>query len=305
VQNIPYAQRFADQPSNYGTDIEFATVRGARHALAGSHYNGLHIVDIRRPDRPKLVGRYDCGILQGDVQAFRAADGTGRTLATYTADAASRKTDTACFRDATALGFEPIAADGRGKQGTFIVDISNPAAPRTVSFVELPQGSHNLTVHPSITGANELSPKKVGYWNISDELGPTHDPEGTCTAHVFDVHESAQLMTIAFYNGGVRVVDLSGLATGGGLKAISNIARGLDVYRFDGSKPPSPAPGHLDSGSPGRRARQLAAGRRADRAEPGWLPHELPDRLGLGRVPRIAGVLTTSPAARRRCPAGA
>ena len=42
MQNIPYAQRFADQPSNYGTDIEFATVRGARHALAGSYYNGLH-----------------------------------------------------------------------------------------------------------------------------------------------------------------------------------------------------------------------------------------------------------------------
>ena len=407
VQNIPYAQRFADQPANFGTDIEFATVRGARHAVAGSYYNGMHIVDIRRPDRPRLVGRYDCGILQGDVQVFRAADGTGRTLASYTSDAASRKTDTACFREAAALGFQPIAADGRGKQGTFIVDISNPAAPTTVSFIEVPQGSHNITVHPSggwlynsnselmtsiqpaieiidirdpdvpkhagelslssrpglgteshditfnaagtraysaalshgvvidttnpasprvisefddetinvwhqsdpftvrlpngqqksflivedefagaaggpvcpsggvhvydITGANEQSPQKVGYWNISDELGPTHDPEGTCTAHVFDVHESAQLMTIAFYNGGVRVVDLSGLATGGGLRAIASyktdnanswsfkapsvtrtgvfhafgndIARGLDVYRFDGSKPPSSAPG--------------------------------------------------------------
>ena len=48
VQNIPYAQRFADQPANFGTDIEFATVRGARHAVAGSYYNGMHIVDIRR-----------------------------------------------------------------------------------------------------------------------------------------------------------------------------------------------------------------------------------------------------------------
>ena len=29
--------------------------------------------------------------------------------------------------------------------------------------------------------------------------------------HVFEIHEDAQVMTIAFYNGGVRVVDLCGL----------------------------------------------------------------------------------------------
>ena len=62
-----------------------------------------------------------------------------------------------------------------------------------------------------ITGANEQSPVKVGYWNI-DTVGTTTDaPDGRCTAHVFDIHEAEQLMTIAYYNGGVRVVDLSGL----------------------------------------------------------------------------------------------
>ena len=36
-------------------------------------------------------------------------------------------------------------------------------------------------------------------------------PTARCTAHVFDIHEREKMMTIAYYNGGVRVVDLSGL----------------------------------------------------------------------------------------------
>jgi hypothetical protein len=121
-----------------------------------------------------------------------------------------------------------------------------------------------------ITGGNELAPKKLGYWNI-DDFGPTHDPGGTCTAHVLDIHEGQELMTMAFYNGGVRVVDLSQLADGGPMKAIASymtdnadswsfkaptvtrtgvfygygndMSRGMDVYRFDGSKPADASPG--------------------------------------------------------------
>ena len=65
-----------------------------------------------------------------------------------------------------------------------------------------------------ITGPLEQAPVKVGAWNITD-TGPTEDNKppslGRCTAHVFQLHEKAQLMTIAYYNGGVRVVDLTGL----------------------------------------------------------------------------------------------
>jgi hypothetical protein len=408
AKNIPYAAAFDDRPANYGTDIEFATLGRKRYALGGTYYNGLQIVDISKPQNATPVSTYGCGILQGDIQVFRAADGTKRTLVSYTADAntAAKYTDSQCFREAEALGFEPKLADGRGKQGTFIVDITNPRDPTTVSFVEVPQGSHNQTVHPSggwlynsnsdlmtstspaieiidirdpdnpvkhgelpltalpglgteshditfneagtraysaalshgvvidttnpgepaivsefddeainvwhqsdpvtltaddgtqrellivedefagaaggpvcpsggvhvydVTGDKEQAPQKLGYWNI-DDFGPTHDPEGTCTAHVFDIHEDSELMTLAFYNGGVRVLDLSELADGGAIKAIAkyqtdnadtwsfkaptvsrygvfyafgnDMARGMDVYRFDGSKPADASPG--------------------------------------------------------------
>jgi hypothetical protein len=61
-----------------------------------------------------------------------------------------------------------------------------------------------------ITGDLENNPSKVGYWNI-DDMRLT-SPTGRCTAHVFDIHEDEGIMTMAFYNGGVRVIDLNGLA---------------------------------------------------------------------------------------------
>jgi hypothetical protein len=121
-----------------------------------------------------------------------------------------------------------------------------------------------------ITGPLESAPVKVGYWNI-DDLRPTTGLLHSCTAHVFQLHEEQAIMTIAFYNGGTRVVDLSGLvgvALGGngvGMQEIgslrfpnsnawsaktnligdgsdfyvyaNDIDRGLDVLRFraDGS----------------------------------------------------------------------
>ena len=43
----------------------------------------------------------------------------------------------------------PDTAYGRAGIGTYIVDITDPAKPVTVSFVGVPKGSHNQTVHPS------------------------------------------------------------------------------------------------------------------------------------------------------------
>jgi hypothetical protein len=398
VKNIPYEARNQETP-NFGTDQEFTRIGGKDYGIFGSYNNGMHIVDISRPARARVAGVYDCGITQGDVQVFRQADERGRVFATYTSDTFGDGTST-CYREAEALGFDAFDEEaGEGKNGTFIVDVTNPKAPRTVSFVEVEQGSHNMTVHPSgnwlynsnsdlitsfepaieyfdisevdapvkagelalpprpglgteshdisfstdgtraysaalsqgviidttdpgapelmtsfldpainvwhqmeditigdrqfliaedefagaaggpvcpsggvhvydITGDKVASPEKVGYWNI-DDAGAEADPLASCTAHVFQLHEDAEVMTIAYYTGGVRVVDLSGLDgislgannPAGGMKEIgfyqlddadswsaktnriergepfhlygNDIARGLDIYRFD------------------------------------------------------------------------
>ncbi len=400
VKNLPYEAR--NETPNFGTDMEFATLGGRRHAIAGSYENGMQIVDIGDPENARIAGVYDCDVLQGDIQVFTQSQNPGRTFATYTADAFGNQ-ESACYTEAEALGFDAVdEAAARGRQGTFVVDITNPAEPRTVSFVDVPQGSHNQTVHPSgnylynsnadlmtsfqpaievfdisnlaapvktgelalptrpglgteshditfntegdrgysaalsqgvvidtsdpakpsivssfldpainvwhqsdpvklgdrefllvedefagaaggpicpsggfhvydITGDKEKSPVKVGAWNI-DEVRPTTSPTNSCTAHVFDIHEQEKVMTVAYYNGGVRVVDISALEgiglgstdlQGEGMKEIgfyrvddadtwsaktpeidangdfylygNDIARGLDVYKFEAS----------------------------------------------------------------------
>lgn len=126
-----------------------------------------------------------------------------------------------------------------------------------------------------ITGPLEAAPVKVGFWTMPE----TRVASGnlTCTAHVLRIHPEQALMTIAWYEAGVRVVDLSSLIgvstgvtpatgnVGAGLKEVghyqfdnsdtwsvktnkinadrsffmfgNDMARGLDVYKFNGFAP--------------------------------------------------------------------
>jgi hypothetical protein len=355
VKNLEYAARNGTK-KNAGTDLEFididvtgqagavaAGVEGVRsYSLAGSYNNGLQIVDITDPENSSIIGVYDCGISQGDVQVFtREVDGVVRTFATFTQDTGyGFASKSACYTEAAALGFS------RPNFGTFIADITDPYNPVTVSYIRVALGSHNGTMHPGgdyfynsnselitnarnasievidirdfnnpqqvatipisprpglgtdshdltfnakgdraysaalsqgliidttdpakpklltsfldpainvwhqsdpvtvkdpilgertflvvedevagatgtgqcpnggvhvydITGQLELAPVKVGYWNV-DQVR-TFNVGYSCTAHVFDIHDDTDLMTIAYYQGGVHVVDLSGL----------------------------------------------------------------------------------------------
>lgn len=71
-----------------------------------------------------------------------------------------------------------------------------------------------------ITGALEKAPKDLGTWFINDTTGTTDTGNGAgaagstrCTAHVFAVYPEQGLLTIGWYQRGVRVLDISGLAT--------------------------------------------------------------------------------------------
>lgn len=136
VANLQYDATGENQS---GSDIEFMKLGKKEYALAGTLSKGLQIIDITRPTKPKRVAVYDCQISQGDIQVWT---NRGRVLASYTADgsvgdagAASR-----CGQD---LDLVPDDA------GTVIVDLTNPAKPESVSFLSVPAGSHNMTIHPS------------------------------------------------------------------------------------------------------------------------------------------------------------
>ena len=336
-----------------GSDIEFLKVGKREYALAGTLRNGMQIIDITDPENPSIAAVYDCAISQGDIQVWKHGK---RILASYTADgtfgtagAASR-----CGRD---LELGPDAS------GTVIVDLTTPTQPQTVSYLYVPRGSHNMTIHPSgdylynsnsdlisstqptitiydvsqpetprkvrdypipfvplslgseshditfnadgsraysaalsqtlvldttdpenprqvaqildpsinvahqadpvtltaqdgtrrdilvvtderagaaasaecpggglhlydVTGTNEASPRKIGTWFV-----PTVQPQDgtTCTSHVLRVYPEQEMLTIAWYGQGVRVLDISGLADFAGTPASVGIGDGVGM----------------------------------------------------------------------------
>ena len=161
VANLQYGLLPGGSAAQSGSDIEFMRLGDKEYALAGTLRNGMQIVDITDPTAPTLAGVYACPITQGDIQVFRQGP---RVLATYTADAAIAPTDNSGTRtevnqarfesQCVSEVIEQQPADAAepfdGNQlGTFIVDVTDPTRPTTVSFIEVPEGSHNQTVHPS------------------------------------------------------------------------------------------------------------------------------------------------------------
>ena len=122
-----------------GSDIEFLRLGDKEYALAGTLSKGLQVIDITRPAKPRRVAVYDCRVSQGDIQVWT---NRGRVLASYTADGTVGE-DGAASRCGQDLDLSPDDA------GTVIVDLTNPARPESVSFLSVPAGSHNMTIHPS------------------------------------------------------------------------------------------------------------------------------------------------------------
>ena len=136
VANLQYDDSGTAQS---GSDVEFVKVGKKEYALSGTLRKGMQIVDITDPTNPSIAAVYDCDINQGDVQVWKHGR---RILASYTADGTFGAVGAAsqCARD---LNLGPAAS------GTVIVDITTPTSPQTVSYVHVPRGSHNMTIHPS------------------------------------------------------------------------------------------------------------------------------------------------------------
>jgi hypothetical protein len=136
VANLQYNKSGEAQS---GSDIEFVRLGDRDYALAGTLRRGMQIIDITNPRSPRRVARYDCKVTQGDIQVWR---NDGRVLASYTADSTfgAKGAASRCAHD-----LDLDASDS----GTVIVDITSPKSPQTVSFLPVPRGSHNMTIHPS------------------------------------------------------------------------------------------------------------------------------------------------------------
>ncbi|MFP5307978.1 MAG: LVIVD repeat-containing protein [Actinomycetes bacterium] len=324
-------------------------------ALAGTTGTRLYLYDVTVPAESYQTAAYECPANQGDTQVFRR-DGRVYTTLTVEDGGSAVNANVTCAKDAGLKPGQGTEGTARNYTGTFIIDITDPFAPKAVSFISVKEGSHNGTVHPSgmyfynsnssliteqagivsptlgdgqpgieyydisdlqnpkrlgklilppipaslgteshditfnakgdraytaalsqggiIDTSNPAAPKllsswvdptinvwhqadpitigdrtllvvedevagavgtgqcpnggvhvfdvtgdpavptKLGYWNIDEPRVMAADGSpatSTCTAHVFRLYPEAGLMTISYYNGGVRVVDLNGL----------------------------------------------------------------------------------------------
>jgi hypothetical protein len=136
VANLQYDDSGENQN---GSDIEFMRLGKREFALAGTLDKGMQIINITDPRRPRAVATFDCRISQGDIQVWTR---DGRVLASYTADGTVGADGAAstCGRDLD------LSADDAG---TVIVDLTRPRKPASLSFLPVPRGSHNMTIHPS------------------------------------------------------------------------------------------------------------------------------------------------------------
>ena len=157
------------------------------HAFVGSYGEGMVVIDISDPAKPRRVGKFNCPGGQNDIQISP----DGKTVAMAI--------------DTTRNKCHP------GDEGTSIIDVSDPANPREVAYIdrkELPEGSHNNTldwpylyVNQYDTAYSQLeifdlstpsAPKKVGGLNFGGEdsvhdLYVDHRPDGKTFAYAASI----------------------------------------------------------------------------------------------------------------------
>jgi hypothetical protein len=140
-------------------------------AFVGTALNGLQVVDITDRENPQHVATYDCRISQSDVFVFEQGD---RVLAAYSLDAVAQNQPEGsdCHED--------NGITDSGERGTFLIDVTNPYEPESVSFLPMAKGTHQVTVHPSgdyvYNSAAVVVTTEPGYIEVYD-IGAETTPE--------------------------------------------------------------------------------------------------------------------------------
>jgi hypothetical protein len=157
------------------------------YAFVGSYGEGMVVVDIADPTKPKRVGVFDCPGGQNDIQL--SPDGRYVAMAIDTTSNECHPQD----------------------EGTSIIDVADPTQPKEIAWIdkkELPRGSHNNTldwpylyVDQYSTAYSQLEifdlstpsvPRKVGELSFGGEdsvhdLYVDHRPDGKTFAYAASI----------------------------------------------------------------------------------------------------------------------
>ena len=152
----------ANVDTGSGTDMEFATIKGREYAFVASRSvdndrkGGLNVIDVTKPESPKLIVKLPCNLNQGDIQL-------SHDLRTVIMAADSAGGPDACLMV--------------GKLGFMTIDISNPRKPKPVGVAEIARGAHNTTAHPTKpfvynSNSDQAGGPEIQVWSIADPAKP-------------------------------------------------------------------------------------------------------------------------------------
>ena len=139
------------------------------YAYIGAVGEGLVIVDISDPRRPRRVGLFPCaGGTDYDVKLSR--DGRIAFFSTDEPGAACRKP---------------------GESGTMVLDVSDPRRPRELSFIPVEIGTHTQTLDNGVLYVNNYWPDyaKLQIFDVSDPASPKLLSELDYGKGQFSVHD--------------------------------------------------------------------------------------------------------------------
>jgi hypothetical protein len=157
----------ATVPYENGTHLVTATIKRHDYVFAANANAGpnglpaeLRVIDVTKPERPKVVALIHCGSYQGHLQL-----------------SSDQKT--------LILGVDRDAGVGacipEGKQGFITIDVTNPSKPKPIGYAVTPAGSHSTAAHPTkplVYNAPEGSPvpdrtpADLEVWSIANPAKP-------------------------------------------------------------------------------------------------------------------------------------
>jgi hypothetical protein len=135
---------------------------------AAGHFQGFRLIDITKPERPKLLVDFPCNGGQGDVSFYKAKE---RLLLIQSVD--SPQTSPNC--NSSNSQFQDALPGPLDWEGVRVIDVTNPRAPFRVASIETDCGSHTHTTIPDPT--NQRAIVYVSSYPLSglgDECKPPH-----------------------------------------------------------------------------------------------------------------------------------
>lgn len=215
----------ADVDEQGGTDLEVVRLTVAAedggteertYAINGTYENGLNIVDVTDPANPVRPGgeAYGCNVRQGDIQVWTVPSTDGsldRTFSTFAIENGGTNNNHAtdpCIEDLTGQAqFEARTAASSGAGGSLVIELTDPANPRTVGFIPTGIGSHNGTVRGFDLEGDDGSLDTWLFYNSASE-----DTEGVAVWDLTGMDDgfvAEKLHTVAVESGSNNAHDIT------------------------------------------------------------------------------------------------